>query len=308
MSGACDAQTAYPTRPIRIVVPYPPGGGNDIVGRFIAEDLAPRLGQQVIVDNRSGGSTVVGAEIAARAPADGYTLLVTSHTTLAILPNLRAKLPYDPVRSFEPVAWLASQTFALVVHPSLPVRTVKEMLALARLRPGQLTFSSAGSGTGTHLSGEQFKVLGRVDLLHVPYRGGNSAITAVIGGEATMTFGSFSAVSPFVPSGRLRLIGVTSAQRSSLAPQVPTVAESGSPGYEMTLWYALLAPRGVPQAVIDRLAAEVAASLQSAGMRERLAQVGYEPEGGGPERLASRIREETVRYGKLTKAIGFREE
>jgi tripartite-type tricarboxylate transporter receptor subunit TctC len=302
------AQSAYPGKPVRIVVPYPPGGGNDIVGRIIAEDLSRHLGQQMFVDNRPGGSTVIGAEIVARAAPDGYTLLVTSHTTYALLPNLRPKLHYDPQRDFEAVSLLASQSFALAVHPSLPVTTVRQMIALAKARPGQLTFSSAGAGTGTHFSGEQLKTLAGVDMLHVPYKGGSPAINAALSGEVTMTFGSLSALSPFVNAGKLRIVAVTGAQRSPLAPQIPTIAEAGVPGYEMTPWYGMVAPKGTPASVIERLNAAVVASINSPETNERMARVGYEPGASTPRQLAEHIRVQLALYKKLIKATGFKEE
>lgn len=302
------AQTAYPAKAVRVVIPYPPGGGNDIIGRIVADDLGKRLGQQVLVDNRPGGSTAIGAEIVARAPADGYTLLITSHTTYALLPNLRPKLNYDPIRDFEPVSLLARQSFALAVHPSLPAGTVKQVIALAKSRPGQLTFSSAGAGTGTHFSGEQFKVLAKVDMLHVPYKGGNTAVNAVLSGETTMTFGSLSALSPYVNAKKLRVIAVTSAKRSPLDLNIPTIAESGLPGYEMTPWYGLVAPKGAPLTVIERLNGAVIAAMQARDMQEKIARVGYEPEGSTPQQLAEHIRAELLRYAKLIKVIGFKEE
>lgn len=302
------AQTVYPAKSVRVVIPYPPGGGNDIIGRIVADDLGKRLGQQMLVDNRPGGSTAIGAEIVARAPADGYTLLITSHTTYALLPNLRPKLNYDPVRDFEPVSLLARQSFALAVHPSLPANTVKQVIALAKSRPGQLTFSSAGAGTGTHFSGEQFKVLAKVDMLHVPYKGGNTALNAVLSGETTMTFGSLSALSPYVNAKKLRVIAVTSAKRSPLDRNIPTIAESGLPGYEMTPWYGLVTPKGAPQAVIERLNSAVIASMQSKDMQEKIARVGYEPEGSTPPQLAEHIKAELARYARLIKVIGFKEE
>lgn len=302
------AQPAYPAKSVRVVIPYPPGGGNDIIGRIVADDLGRRLGQQMLVDNRPGGSTAIGAELVARAPADGYTLLITSHTTYALLPNLRPKLNYDPVRDFEPVSLLARQSFALAVHPSLPANTVKQVIALARARPGQLTFSSAGAGTGTHFSGEQFKVLAKVDMLHVPYKGGNTALNAVLSGETTMTFGSLSALSPYVNAKKLRVIAVTSAKRSPLDRNIPTIAESGLPGYEMTPWYGLVTPKGAPQPVIERLNGAVIAAMQSKDMQEKIARVGYEPEGSTPQQLAEHIKAELARYAKMIKVIGFREE
>ncbi len=302
------AQPAYPAKSVRVVIPYPPGGGNDIIGRIVADDLGRRLGQQMLVDNRPGGSTAIGAELVARAPADGYTLLITSHTTYALLPNLRPKLNYDPVRDFEPVSLLARQSFVLAVHPSLPANTVKQVIALARARPGQLTFSSAGAGTGTHFSGEQFKVLAKVDMLHVPYKGGNTALNAVLSGETTMTFGSLSALSPYVNAKKLRVIAVSSAKRSPLDRNIPTIAESGLPGYEMTPWYGLVTPKGAPQPVIERLNGAVIAAMQSKDMQEKIARVGYEPEGSTPQQLAEHIKAELARYAKMIKVIGFREE
>lgn len=302
------AQTAYPARAVRVVVPYPPGGGNDIIGRIVAEDLGKRLGQQMLVDNRPGGSTAIGAEIVARAAPDGYTLLVTSHTTYALLPNLRSKLNYDPLRDFEPISLLATQSFALAVHPSLPVNNVRQVIALAKARPGELTFSSAGSGTGTHFSGEQFKVLAKLDMLHVPYKGGNTAVTAVLSGETTMTFGSLSALSPFVTTRKLRVIAVTSAKRSPLDPQIPTIAESGLPGYEMTPWYGLTAPKGTPQPIVNKLNAAVVMAMKTHDMQERMMRVGYEPEGSTSQQLAAHIKSELARYARLIKAIGFKEQ
>lgn len=297
----------YPVKAVRVVVPYPPGGGNDIIGRLVADELGKRLGQQMLVDNRPGGSTAIGAEIVARAPADGYTLLITSHTTYALLPNLRPKLNYDPARDFEPVSLLAKQSFALAVHPSLPVNTVKQVIALAKARPGQLTFSSAGAGTGTHFSGEQFKALAKLDMLHVPYKGGSTALNAVLSGETTMTFGSLSALSPYMNAKKLRIIAVTSAKRSPLDENIPTIAESGVPGYEMTPWYGLVTPKGAPEPVIGRLNGAVITAMQAREMREKMARVGYEPEGSTPEQLAEHIRAELARYAKLIKLIGFKE-
>lgn len=301
------AQPAYPARAVRVVVPYPPGGGNDIIGRIIAEDLSKRLGQQMLVDNRPGGSTAIGAEIVARSVPDGYTLLITSHTTYALLPNLRPKLPYDPQRDFEPVSLLATQAFALAVHPSLPVNSVRQVIALARAKPGQLTFSSAGAGTGTHFSGEQFKVLAGLDMLHVPYKGGNTAITSVLSGETTLTFASLSALSPFVTTKKLRVIAVTSAKRSPLDLQIPTIAESGLPGYEMTPWYGLTVPKGTPPAIVEQLNKSVVAAMQDRDTQERMMRIGYEPAGSTPRQLAEHIRAELARYAKLIKAIGFKE-
>ena len=301
------AQQSFPSKPIRVVVPYPPGGGNDIIGRIAAEELTKRLGQQAVVDNRPGGSTVIGAEIVARAPADGYTLLVTSHTTFAFMPNLRAKLPYDAVRDFEPVSLLATQSFVLVTHPSIAARTVKEVIALAKSKPGELTFASSGLGTGTHFSGEQLKVLAGIDIRHIPYKGGGPALNDLIGGHVSMGFGSIASTQPFVKQGKIRMIAITSAKRSAAAPDVPTIGETVK-GYEMTPWNAMFAPKGAPRAVIERLNRETVAAIRSPHVAERLAVLGYDPAASTPGELASHVKAELVRYGKLIKAIGFKDQ
>ena len=301
------AQQPYPTRPIRIVVPYPPGGGNDIIGRVAAEELTKRLGQQAVVDNRPGGSTVVGAEIVVKAPADGYTLFVTSHTTFAFMPNLRPKLSYHPIRDFEPVSLLATQSFVLVIHPSLAAKTVSDVIALAKAKPGELTFASSGVGTGTHFSGEQLKVLGGIDIRHIPYKGGGPAINDLIGGHVSMGFGSIASTLPFVKQGKLRMIGITSARRSPAVPDVPTIGETIK-GYEMTPWNAMFAPRGTPRAIVDRLNRETVAGIRSPEVGQKLAALGYDPAASTPEQLGEHVKLEIVRYGKLIKAIGFKDE
>lgn len=306
-SASAFAQQAYPTRPIRIVVPYPPGGGNDIIGRIAADELTKRLGQQAVVDNRPGASTVIGAEIVAKAPADGYTLLVTSHTTFAFMPNLRSKLPYDAIRDFDPVSLLATQSFVLVIHPSLPAKTIKDVIALAKAKPGELTFASSGVGTGTHFSGEQLRVLGGIDIRHIPYRGGGPAINDMIGGQVSMGFGSIASTLPFVKQGKLRMVGITSAKRSPAVPDIPTIGETLK-GYEMTPWNAMFAPRGTPRAIVDRLNRESVAGIRSPEVGQKLAALGYDPAASTPEQLRDHVKLELERYGKLIKAIGFKDE
>jgi tripartite-type tricarboxylate transporter receptor subunit TctC len=302
------AQPAYPSKTIRIVVPYPPGGGNDIIARAYADELTKRLAQQVIIDNRPGGSTIIGAELVARAAPDGYTTLVSSHTTFAIVPNLRAKLPYDVLRDFEPVALLATQPFVLVVHPSLPAQNIKQLVALAKARPGALTYSTPGVGAGGHFCGELLNTMTGIDIRHIPYKGSAIALTDLVGGQVSMTFTSMAAVLPFVRTKRLRLIGVTSARRSALAPETPTLAEGGVAGYDMRGWNAMVAPRATPRAAVDRLNSEIAAIIKSPEARERLAQQGYEPEAGSPQQLGDMIQSELARYGKLVKAVGMKAE
>ena len=307
VSMAAHAQGTYPAKAVRVIVPYPPSGGNDIIGRIVADELSKRFAQQVVVDNRPGGSTVVGAEMVAKAPPDGYTLLVTSHTTFALMPNLRPKLPYDPIKDFEPISLLASQSFTLVVHPSLPVKTVGDVVKLAKAKPGVLTFSSAGVGTGTHFSAAQLQTLAGIDIRHVPYKGGSQALVDLVGGHVSMSFGSVSAVSQFVKTGRLRMIAVTSAKRSAAAPDVPTIGES-VPGYEMTPWNAIFAPAGTSKAIVDRVNADVGVAFRSPEVKERLAALGYDPEASSPAQLTAHIKAEIARYGKLIKAIGFKDE
>jgi tripartite-type tricarboxylate transporter receptor subunit TctC len=308
LPAASHAQPNYPMRTLRIVVPYPPGGGNDIIARAYADELSKRLAQQVIVDNRPGGSTIIGTELAAKAAPDGYTTLVSSHTTFAIVPNLRLKLPYDVVRDFEPVSLLAAQPLVLVVHPSLPARDIKQLVALAKAQPGVLTYSTSGVGAGGHFCGELFNTMAGVDIRHIPYKGSAPALTDLVGGQVSMTFSSMAAVQAFVRNGRLRLIAVTSAQRSPLAALTPTIAESGVPGYEMRGWNAMAAPRGTSRAVIERLNAEIAAIIKSAEVRERLAGQGYEPEAGTPQQLADMIKAELARYARLVKTVGMKAE
>jgi tripartite-type tricarboxylate transporter receptor subunit TctC len=297
----------YPARPVRVVVPYPPGGGNDIIGRIAAEELTKRLGRQAVVDNRPGGSTVIGADIVAKAPPDGYTLLVTSHTTFAFLPNLRSKLPFDPVRDFEPISLMATQSFVLVTHPSLAARTIREVVALAKAKPGELTFASSGVGTGTHFSGEQLKVLAGIDIRHIPYKGGGPALNDLIGGHVSMGFGSIASTQPFAKQGKIRMIAITSAKRSPAAPDVPTIGETVK-GYEMTPWNAIFAPRGSPRAVIERLNREIVAAIKSPQVAERLQGLGYDAAASSPSELAAHVKAELVRYAKLIKAIGFKDE
>jgi len=302
------AQSVYPAKPVRIVVPYAPGGANDVIGRIVADELTRRLGQTVLVENRPGASTAIGAEFVAKAPPDGYTLLGSSLTTFALLPNIRAKLPYDPLRDFEPVSLLALQPFALAVHPSLPATSVKQLIALAKANPGKLTYSTQGMGTGGHLSGEFLRTMTGVDIHHVPYKGGSQAVNDLVGGHVMLSFSTLSTLIPFAKAGRLRILAVTSARRSQIAPDIPTMAETGLAGYDTGAWNALVAPRGTPRPIVERLNAETTAALSNREIREKLSSQGYEPQGSTAQQLGEHIRSEHARYGKLIKAIGFREE
>jgi tripartite-type tricarboxylate transporter receptor subunit TctC len=307
LAFAADAQS-YPAKPVRVIVPYPPGGGNDIIARAVVDELTRRTGQQFFVDNRPGASTIIGAELAMKAPPDGYTLFVSSQTTLAIVPNLKSKVPYDSTRDFEPVSLLATQPYLLVVHPSLPAQTVRQLIALAKARPGKIVYGSSGIGTGGHLSTELFKMMTQTDMLHVPYKGGAQAATDLLGGHVSVMFATMSSVYQQAMSGRLRAIGISSAKRSPAAPRVPTVAESGVPGFETVQWIAMSAPRGTARPVIERLNAELAAGVKSPELVERLSSQGYDPAVSTPQQLGDYIKVELARYRKLITTIGLKDE
>ncbi len=301
------AQPAYPVKTVRVIIPYPPGGGNDIIGRAVADELTRRTGQTFFVDNRPGASTIIGTEIAARAPADGYSLFVASQTTFAIVPNLKAKVPYDPIRDFEPVSLLATQPYLIVVHPSLPVRTVKELIAMAKAQPGKILFASPTIGSGGHLSAELFKAQAGVDMLHIPYKGAGPAVADLLGGQVPLMFATTSSVHAQVLAGKLRAVAITAARRHPTLPAVPTVMES-LPGFETIQWIAMHGPRGTPAGVIERLNATIAATAKAREFRERMATQGYDAESSTPQQLTARIKSELDRFGKLIKSIGLRDE
>jgi tripartite-type tricarboxylate transporter receptor subunit TctC len=308
LSGAPASAQTYPAKSVRVIVPYPPGGGNDIIARAVVDELSRRTSQQFFVDNRPGASTIIGAELAIKAPPDGYTLFVSSQTTLAIVPNLKTKVPYDPLRDFEPVSLLATQPYLVVTHPSLPVHNVAQLAALAKSRPGKIVYASSGVGTGGHLSGELFKMMTRTDMLHVPYKGGAQAVNDLVGGHVSVMFATMSSVYQQAMGGRVRPIAITSSKRSPAAPGVPTVAESGVPGYETVQWIAMSGPRGLPKPVIDKLNAELVAGNKSPELRERLSSQGYDPEVCTPQQLAHYIKVEFARFGKLIRAINLKDE
>jgi tripartite-type tricarboxylate transporter receptor subunit TctC len=304
-AGAALAQQNYPSRPIRLIVPYPTGGPTDLIARAVNERLGERLGQQVVVDNRGGAATLIGTETAARAPADGYTLLVATITTLAVNPSLKLKLPYDPERDFAPISMLGVQPYLLATHPSLPATTISQLVAHAKANPGKLNFASAGVGTGAHLAGEMFQHMAGIDIVHVPYKGTGPAIVDLIGGQVALLMGGISALRPQALSGKLRVLGITSAKRSPAVPDVPTIAESGITGYQTTSWNSMVAPRGVPQAIINRLNKEVVAVLSQPEVRDRLRAQGTDTDPGTPAQLAAHIKSERARFEKLIKTIGL---
>ncbi|MBI3069311.1 MAG: tripartite tricarboxylate transporter substrate binding protein [Betaproteobacteria bacterium] len=300
-AGAAGAQT-YPARVVRIVVPYPAGAGVDIMTRLFTPRLGEKLGQQFIVDNRAGAGGNIGAEVAAHAAPDGYTLLMAP-ASIAISQSVYKNLRYDLKRDFQAIALVASVPFVLVVHPSLPIKTTRELIALAKAHPGQLTFASAGTGSSSHLIGEMFRMQARINMLHVPYKG-IAAIMDTIAGQVSLTFANTLSVLPQVKAGRLRALAITSARRSAAAPGLPPVAESGLPGFEAATWFALLAPAGTPREIVARLNALINEIAQE--MREAIAKQGAEPLGGTPEQVAAHITNEVAKWAKVVAASGAR--
>ena len=304
---SASAQQSYPTRPIRLIVPFPPGGGNDFVGRLVAQKLGERLGQQIVVDNRAGASGVIGTEIGARATPDGYTLLLGFVGPLALRPNLE-KVPYDPVRDFTAASLIASSYHILVVHPSIPVRSVKDLIAFARARPGQLNYASSGTGANFHLIAEFFKSAAGIDIVHVPYKGAAAAALAVVTGEAHMMFSSTTAVLPHIRTKRLTALAVTSPARSPLAPEVPTLVESGVRGVELGSWYAIVAPAATPREIVARLNAELVSLASVPEYRQQLEKLAFEPLTSKPEQFAGFVKGELDKWGKVIRAAGIKPE
>ena len=299
------AQSAYPTKSIRLIVPYPPGGGADVMGRVVAEALSTRFAQQVVVDNRGGASTTIGADLAAKSPADGYTLLLATVTTLAVVPNVRSKLPYDFERDFSPVSTLAKQPYVLAAHPSVPATTVQQLVAYVKANPGKVNYASASVGAGGHIAGEMFKQMTGTDMLHIAYKGSGPAAADLLGGHIALMFTTIPAVYGGIKEGRLRAIAVSTAKRTPALPDTPTIAESGVPGYETNSWSTLLVPKGTPAAVIARLNTEVAAVLRSPEALARLTPQGFDPEPSTPQHVTQYVKSEVVRYGKLLKSMGL---
>ena len=297
----------FPSRPMRIVVPATPSGGTDILARTLAQRFAEVWGVAVIADNRPGASGIIGSDIVAKAPADGHTLLL-AFTTHVTNPSLQPKLPYDTLNDFAPVSRVAAIPSVLVVHPSLAARTVKEVIALAQSKPGQITYATAGTGSATHLSAVLLESMTGVRLVHIPYKGAAPALQDLLGGQVAMMFGNMASTMPHVQAGRLRAIAVTSKQRSSAAPQLPTMAESGLPGYEATAWFALLAPAHTPESVINRINAETVAALSLPEVRERLAGLGADALPSTPAELGAYIKTELITWGKVIREAGIKGE
>ncbi len=295
----------YPTRPIRIVVVSTPGGSVDTMARSVGPKLAERWNQQVLVDNRPGAGGAIAAELVAKSPPDGYTLIMGTVASFATNVSLRKSLPYDPVKDFAPITLVATQNLMLLIHPSIPARSVKELVALAKKQPGKLAFASAGNGTGGHLSGELFKMLARIDMLHVPYKGVQPALIDVVGGQVSMTFASIISAMPQVTGHRLIPLAVTGTHRSRAAKDLPTMIEAGVNGYESATWYGLLAPAGTPADIVNKLNTEVVAALKSPDLYDRLSKEGADPVGNSPAEFAKHIQVEIDKWRKVIKAAGI---
>jgi len=306
-AGSALAQN-YPTRVVRIVVPQAPGAQSELFARMLGQKLSESLGQSVINDPRPGAGGAIGAEVAARAAPDGYTLLFGTNSTHGSNPALYARLPYDPVRDFAPIALTVGMPYVLSVHPSLPVTSLKQLIAFAKSKPGQLYYASAGNGSTHHLSGELFKSMARINIVHVPYKGGPPATAATVGGEVSMLFNTVGSVQPSVKSGRLRALAVTTTSRSGALPDVPTMAEAGLPGFQMQSWFGLLAPAGTPRPIISRLNAETIKALNTPEVKSVIATMGANIMSGSPEQFADHIKSEIGRIGEIVKAAGIKAE
>jgi tripartite-type tricarboxylate transporter receptor subunit TctC len=297
------AQAAFPERQVRIVVPYPPGGAADILGRVLAERLASAWGQPVIVDNKVGAGGTIGVDAVAKSPPDGHTLVLGVTGALTIAPSLR-RLPYDPLRDLAPISLVGEAPSLLAVHPSVPAGNVTELIALAKARPGKLSFSSAGIGTSVHIAAELFKSMADVDILHVPYKGGTPSVQALLGGEVSMTFETVPSLAPHVKAGSLKGLAVTSLRGSSVAPGLPPVAQT-LPGYQVTTWFGLFAPAGTPAGVVQKIHDDVAQLLAQPPVRERLTELGIEPVGSSAAELAQYMASETQRFATVIKKAGI---
>jgi tripartite-type tricarboxylate transporter receptor subunit TctC len=301
------AQQAYPSKPVRIISPFPPGGGNDALCRIVAQKLVEGLKQQVIVENRAGANGIVGTEVAARSAPDGYTIVLipSGH---AVNATLYRKLPFDSIRDFTPITLAGSSPLVLAVHPSLPVKSVKELVALARARPGQLTYVSAGVGASGHLGGALFETLTGTKMVHIPYKGMALAITDLMSGQVSLTFGTSLSVIPHARSGRLRALATTGARRSPALPDLPTVAEAGVPGYEASLWYGFVGPARLPPEVVRRLNSAIVAVLGLPDVRDRLASQGVDPQPTTPEEFAQLLASDVERWAKVIQRAGIQPE
>ncbi len=295
---------SYPSKPIRLLVGFPPGGSTDILSRQVGLRLAEALGQQVVIDNRAGAAGNLASELVAKGNPDGYTLLMATVSSHGINPGLYKKVPYDPVKDYAPVTLIASYPLILAVNPGVPVKNVKDLIALAKAQPGAVRFGSSGNGSPGHLSGEIFKGMAGVDLVHVPYKGGAPSTLAVLSGEVQITFATLPGAMPHIKSGKLKGLAVTTAKRSPAVPAVPTIAESGLPGFDVSSWAGLMAPAGTPKGVVQKLNAATLKALANPEMRERLAGEGAEPVGNTPEQFAAFVKVELAKWARAIKQAG----
>lgn len=298
----------YPAKPVRVVVPFPAGGGADIFARLIGRKLGENLGQSFVVDNRAGASGIIGCEAVARSAPDGYTLLMGTTGTHTTNPAVFSKLPYDPIKDFAPISLVAEAPFVLLVHPSLPVKNVKELIQLAKSRPGELIYASSGIGSSSHFGFELFNSMAGIKAVHVPYKGLGPASADTIAGNITMTWDSISASAPFIKAKRLRALGIGSAKRSSLLPDVPTISESGLTGFELGSWYAIFAPAATPPEIVRSLQREIVKAIAAPGVREQFAALGAEPIGSTPEELAAVVQRDLVKWAKVAREANVKAE
>jgi len=311
LAGAgAHAQTAanYPAKPIRFIAPFPPGGSTDLLARLVAQKLSETLGQQVVVENRGGAAGTIGVELAARSAPDGYTIVMGHVGTFGVNPTLYPKLPYDAIRDFAPITVLAFVPNGMAVHPSLPVKTARDFVAMAKARPGQLFYGSGGNGSAAHLAVEYFRLLAKIDIVHVPYKGTGPAIIDLISGQISMMITGMTALMPHIKSGRLKPLGVATAKRLAILPDMPTIAESGVPGYDANQWYGVLAPAATPRDIVMKLHGEIVKILGRPDVRERLAADGAEPVANTPEQFAAHIKSEIARWAPVIKASGAKPE
>jgi hypothetical protein len=305
-SGNLAQAQQFPAKPLRLIVPFAPGGPNDILGRLVAQKLTEQWGQQVLVENRGGAGGTIGLEAAARLPKDGYGIAMGGTSNLAVAPSLYEKLSYDPIKDFTPIINVALVPYALAVNPTVPAKSVKELVPIAAKKAGFLSYGSSGTGSMSSLAAELFNALAKTKILHVPYKGTAPALTDVVSGQIDMMFADLALIKPHAAAGKLRAVAVTSAKRVVSSPEIPTIAESGLPGYDISPWFGVVAPEGIPRPVLTRLNTAIAASLKSADVIQRLGTLGYEPIGGSPEQFSATIKSDIGKYAKIVKTAGIK--
>lgn len=303
LAQAQSAESTYPQKAVRIVVPYPPGGPNDLIARFMAQKLSENLHQPFLIDNRPGATGLTGTDFVAKSAGDGYTLLVSASVHV-IYPALFRKVPFDPIKDFAPISLMASTPLVLSVNPTLNAKSIQELIAMAKAKPGQLQYASSGNGSSTHLAAEAFKSQAGIDMQHIPYKGSAPAMTDLIAGQVQLVFDSLASTLPYIKSGKLRPLAVTSASRAAAAPELPTIAESGVPGYDISTWYGIWAPAGTPKEIVDKLSVEVQKIIKTTEMRQQLTSRGMEPVGSSAADFRAFNVSETAKWAKIVKASG----